>query len=829
MWTFEPRMPMGLWWALVMLSVVALAAYAYAGAPGLSRARRLLILGLLATGLVGPLWVALNPVWIEPPPPDRSSPQLQVLVDGTLSMEVADAIPADPKSRWQYALELAKKVSEQRGMRVQLQAFDEELQPLPRQGGRANAATEADSRDAGTSGASAAGDPSTLPTMQTSGDTSPTSDAPADSSATATRWPRGHKTDLAHVVKDVIRSGGGSGQAILLISDGAHNVGSSGGVIAAAREAHSMDVPIYTVTVGSSVGAVNMGISARSPRMIAFPNNPLTINVRVDHSGLSGQTAQLSLVRDDTILQSQRVRLQNDTAIDVSFLVENVPEEPLQRYRILAETLSGEATDADNETTVMVQRLDHPIGVLLLEGKPYWDSKFLARNLTADPNLQLTSIVQLSSGRFLVQNHPRPVITPKKEAKESNAASDASEAMVEDAAANRESAAPAAPWQIERDAKSPLEEFERLDQYRLVILGRDADAYLTPAGIENLRQWISRRGGCVLCARGAPTNEIMTRLAEILPVRWSPGDEARFRTKVTPHGVDAAVFEPLMRDGGDPLAALPSLATNTVPTARSGLPQILVHSTSSDGSGKAIPVVTYQAYGRGQTIVVEGAGMWRWAFLPPQHAARDIIYPALWQSLIQWIISQQDLMPGQNVAIRSDRVSFITGDAVSATVLLDSAETLDAGDPTQQLNVLLDGPGLEISRRFSLVPSGMESHLYRVDFGSLPVGSYTATVVRGDADEPLAKTVLDVRDPWYEQLALDARPDLMRRLAEESGGAVLEPSEVEQVVARFQERIQQRRPAESRRVTLWDRPLVMLATLGAWMTTWIVRRRQGLT
>ena len=31
--------------------------------------------------------------------------------------------------------------------------------------------------------------------------------------------------------------------------------------------------------------------------------------------------------------------------------------------------------------------------VLLVEGKPYWDSKFLARTLASDPSIELVSIV----------------------------------------------------------------------------------------------------------------------------------------------------------------------------------------------------------------------------------------------------------------------------------------------------------------------------------------------------------------------------------------------------------------------------------------------------
>jgi hypothetical protein len=296
---------------------------------------------------------------------------------------------------------------------------------------------------------------------------------------------------------------------------------------------------------------------------------------------------------------------------------------------------------------------------------------------------------------------------------------------------------------------------------------------------------------------------------------------------VSQYGYDAAVFDPLMPDGSDPLAALPSLSTSAVPKTRVGLPQVLVQSVL-DQSGTAIPVVTYQPYGRGQSIVVEGAGMWRWAFLPPQHAAKDKIYPTLWQSLIQWIVSQQDLMPGQKVGIRSDRATFLTGDRATATVLISAPEEFQKPSGELDLGVLLDGPGLPLPRRLAPAASGGDLGLFRADFGTLGVGYYTASVVRGDSDEVLAETALEVRDPWFERLELDARPDLMRRIADISGGEPLSPDDVSGLCERFQERLSEGRQETVTRSTLWDRPLVLIIVLSAWLTTWIVRRRSGL-
>lgn len=220
--------------------------------------------------------------------------------------------------------------------------------------------------------------------------------------------------------------------------------------------------------------------------------------------------------------------------------------------------------------------------------------------------------------------------------------------------------------------------------------------------------------------------------------------------------------------------------------------------------------------------------MWRWAFLPPSHAEKDKIYPTLWQSMIQWIVSQQDLVPGQEVAIRSDRATFLTGDRVTATAIvkLDSRHRNEQGKP--DLEVLLQGSEMEIPKRFSLIPLGADRDLFRIDFGTLDVGFYSAKVVFGEKDEVVAETALEIRDPWFERLEVNARPDIMRRLAKNSGGEVIEIDKIQEVVDRFQKRVEDRNPPQFIRTSLWDRPWVMILVLSAWFTSWIVRRRNGL-
>src|SRR5207244_2789081 len=90
----------------------------------------------------------------------------------------------------------------------------------------------------------------------------------------------------------------------------------------------------------------------------------------------------------------------------------------------------------------------------------------------------------------------------------------------------------------------------------------------------------------------------------------------------------------------------------------------------AQATGDGSPVVAYQPYGSGRVVVVEGAGMWRWAFLPPQYQQYEEVYGSLWHSLLRWLVSSAGLLPGQQLALRADKVSFSTTEPATATLLV---------------------------------------------------------------------------------------------------------------------------------------------------------------
>ena len=775
-WNFEPRIPIFLWWSLVLVCVAALAAYWFRHDQSTSTLRRTLLTVLLGASVVGPLLIALNPTWVEEIPPTPGKPLVSIYVDQTMSMDISDVDDRPNQTRHESAIAAARQIGEStETVDVRKSVFDSDVHPL----------------------------------VELVSETKPNDSADAPSQ-------RGHRSDLSSVLREGIRNNTESGQAIVLISDGAHNVGNIDSVLAVAYEAKSLDIPIYTVTLGKDVGAQNLSLAARNPRMVAFADHPLSLKIRVGHSGLEGESTQVALMQGDEILQTRTVRLGKEANQEVRFVMDRPPSQRLTRFRIMATPIAGEATDLDNQTSVVVQRLDEPIGAILLEGKPYWDSKFLAANLGINPTMQLTSLIRVSDKRYLRKKYPRP------ELKKTESKADPTEEPEIDIRLAVENVA--TDWMILEQLESPLEDMATLEQYRVVILGRDAEVFLSERGLQNLLEWVNNKGGCLVCSRGEPAKLANAKLKALLPIEWSEQAEARFRTKISQYGFDSAVFDALTIEG-DPLSQLPSLATANKPTPRSGLPQVLLQSIS-DATGKNIPVVTYQPVGSGQTIVVEGAGMWRWAFLAPQYADKERIYATLWQSLVQWIISQQDLMPGQSVAIRPDRATFLTGDKVTATLLVRDRERFLDENGKLNLAVLLLRDEKSLPKRVVPIPTA-QPEMFRLELGVLEVGYFTASVVQGDSETVLADTAIEVRDPWFEKLEADSRPDLMKRIATISGGEALRLDQVGTIVDRFEQRLYQNRPPQIIRTTIWDRPIVMVVILGAWITSWIVRRRSG--
>lgn len=760
----EPYIPLALWFPLVTGTLLALVVYAIRSKRRLPFRRRVAVLSLMTVAAALPLGLLLNPTWLERIPPPAGKPALTILVDSSHSMVTPDANSEGVTTRYAAAVQMARDVAQRLGdqFEIQLRSFD-------------------------------------------------ASGRVTDLSQLEQQSPAGMVTDLATAIEESLDDRP-QGQALLLLSDGVHNAGGGAArVQRSAAQARAMGTPIYAQIIGQDSDVTDLEVDLNLPQEMAFAGQAVPITVSVTQRGALTDRARLSLLLNEQIVDEQDVAVAANQSAEATFRLQQA-DSGLYRYEVRVAALPQEVTDINNSATLILRVVDEPVRVLLLEGKPYWDTKFLIRTLSDDQSIELTSVVRTTANRFLRRDTSRP---PEAGSAPPDKAVEVAppETANETAAALRQDK-----WQIMSSPQEVLGDAAALAAYQIIVLGRDSEVYLDSTVLGHLKKWLAEGNGSLVCVRGPPSSPVNQRLGELLPLRWTPVRERRFRVRLTESG-QSLRWLPSTGDD-DLLSNLPSLASTAQPDRPKPLAVVL--ATASDTAENPAPVISYQPFGNGRVVVVEGAGMWRWAFLPTEHQDHDAVYGLLWRSLMRWLVSHAGLLPSQQYALRSEKVTFGTAETAAATFLVRAGET------TTPPQVELLGDALEQPQLITPVPEGAAPGQFRVVFGKLPEGRYRARVagtLKGDAGSEIA---FDVRGSLAERLDIAARPDLLRLIAEESGGAMLAASEPGELSRRFQEHRSAMLPQHVRRVTAWDRWWVLVGVFGLWAVSWGVRRATGL-
>ena len=746
--TFEPLIPASLLAFIALAGAVIIVIYALRPAAALSRFRWLSIVALMSAGFALVMLTLLNPTLVHALPGPPGKPLLTVLVDDSASMATRDSAGGEP--RYQAASESARQM---------LGALHDDF----------------DVR------------------IRTFADVSTAS----DEAALTKQTPAGKSTDLATAIASSLDQDRPQGQAVVLLSDGIHNAGTTGRVLESAHLAKAMAAPVYTRTFGGEVNTFDLAVELRSPQELAFVGQQVPVSVRLKQIGSrTGKTA-VTLRRGNLEIARREVEISPLSDTEMLFMVSQ-DKIGVYPYEVSAEPMSGEVTAANNSASYLLRVVDEPIRVLLLEGKPYWDSKFLVRTLAYDRAVALDSIVKISDDRCLRR-------TLSRDDKNGAPTTQRTEA-----------------WKITPEPRNILESSDSLRGYQVVVLGRDAETFLSDAAIAALQNWIAQDGGSLVCYRGAPISQVTQKLGKMMPVQWSQQPETRFRVQLTDPGRNLKWWP--TNQGAEVMPALPALASSRHIESTKPLAVVLATSTGASGA-QSEPAFVYQQYGTGRVVVIEGSGMWRWAFLPPQYKQQEDVYRELWQSMLRWLTSGNDrLTPGQRMTLRSDKVSFLSTEPATATMLVREDAKSRAELPKVEL---MSSAGSEV-KSFAPSPMGEEIGTYRVSFGQLPEGRYTARIAGAKADDASCSAIFDVRDVSEELLDLRARPDLMERFASDSGGAVLRNDAAGELNRLFRQHLDRTRPVQVEHAPAWDRWWILAAIFALWGGSWILRRTSGL-
>jgi uncharacterized membrane protein len=558
-----------------------------------------------------------------------------------------------------------------------------------------------------------------------------------------------------------------------------------------ALRASAHDAPILAVPLAGDVARRDLSIKVGRRQLIGFSNQEVRIQTEIVSEGMGAVSPVVELLDGEgRVLSSKRVSFLEDGRASLTFAV--TPETPgYAAYSVRVQPGEGERNERNNTAAFGILTLESKSRVMVAEGTPFWDSKFLVQLLREQPHLEVVSTYRLSADRFF---------------------------RVETTAKTADVAPSTFP--------DKAEDLARLD---IIVFGKGAEYFMTPDRVRLLQDWVRDQGGTVIFARGKPYHGDFPALAQIEPVTWGPELDASFAFRPTASGRDAGLFTDELSDPLNSIwSSLPVLEGANDTARIKPFTQILVEGVLSGGDReRAFPGVFAGRFGKGMVVVVNADGLWRWDFFPPVTGAENM-YDAFWSQLMQWAATYAEFLPGQDFAIRLSETSVTSGTPVRAVVSrrggddpeaelvlrLRPAESPGDAPPLQELVAARDPsePG-----RWNAVLSVTRPGLYRVEIG--------------DARKPGWKgpgASLEIPTPPSENDNLSADRPFLERLANESAGRMVAPEELAQAMAALVPASRTTTLARPEWEPWWHQGWILCMIIACFAVEWIARRRSGL-
>jgi uncharacterized membrane protein len=512
---------------------------------------------------------------------------------------------------------------------------------------------------------------------------------------------------------------------VLLITDGANNSGSS--PIEAAAIAKSDGVPLFVYGTGITTPP-DIRVAELSGPQISSVKEKVEMTVRLSSQGMIGKKATLQLKANGKVVDEEPLefRADGDQEATLSFTPDAVGDVDLVAY---VPPLPEEANQQNNSASTRIHISDDKIKVLYVEGEPRWDYQYLLAMLQRDRRIK-----------------PKCVLLNGDEGLDTGPDSTFLNALPED--------------------KETLESFD------LVIIGDVDPTLLGNARMQILNDWVSKQGGSILFLAGPkfdPAAYLGTPLEDLLPVQPEAKTADRYQAPVQLKLTPAGESSPLLILSDDPQEnktlwdSFPGVHwTASVTQPRPGAQVLLVDPTPSRSTADGpMPVMALESYGAGQSFYIGFDETYRWR----SHVGEKY-YTRIWGQIIQALSGQHSPSTQATTQLKSDRVSYLTGDRIHISGRLFKAPgVLSFQAPTPPGGA---APAPQITNLALQAVSGQAGD-YRGELIAQNAGSYTYSTV----NDPSVVLKFQVTEPQVELSDIAMNEKLLRAMAAAGGGTFL--------------------------------------------------------
>ena len=632
--------------------------------------------------------------------------------------------------------------------------------------------------------------------------------------------------------------------SIIVFTDGRHN--GDAGVESIARKLGGYGIQVSAVVVGGTVKPFDLSIAAADSPESVFLGDKVRFTVRVAATHANGRKAKLHFLDADGQLDEREFTVEGDDW-SKEFKFTDVPKEQgVYSYRLKVTNLEGELFAENNERQLDVAVSDDRTNVLLVDGRPRWEYRYL-RNLFygRDKSVHLQD--------WLV--HPDSIagVQPK---------------LLEYANASR-------PFGQSEAGGWPIQDND-WRQFDVIIVGDIGEDVLTEDVIEQLRYNVEDRGALLVLISGSeymPYSITNQKLRDLMPIEYEPSAQSH---RVAPE--DAFVFQLAAAGRGHPVMNQSSSSSENediwaeIPDFHWRLPlagvkpgaDVLAYAKTKKESGSEVAgavaesiaatieedpeaalkrledmrgeqgrnaLVIAGAKGKGRVLMLTTDSMWRL-----RSKTGDQLHHRFWGQVMRWGAGEKLRSGNMYVRLGTDQLRYGAGEPVKAFArFLDEKHNgIDGLDPRILVRAPNSGARVAV---FNAKKRPESNGLYEVEIhGCTAPGLYEVSL-----DCPKAQEMLDRRYPAEklktsfvvvttkqpaEKVDTTSTRNHVERVASATGGKVLTPTEYIALDSDF--------GGGSKRISdrvefhLWCLPPLFLIIIGLLTAEWILRKRASL-
>ncbi len=562
--------------------------------------------------------------------------------------------------------------------------------------------------------------------------------------------------------------------------------------------------------MGSDRKPKDLAIAVLESPPSAFLHDKPVVRATLRTSGFTDTDVTVELQRTDVADSppERKVIRPTGATANVEFAID-AEEVGRRRYRLTAVSQPEETRSDNNERQFTLQVVDDKARLLILDGEPRWEFRYLETALHRDERVEVDAIVfrQPFMGLLPDTFFPRVLTLPED---------------------------------FRQAEESPF------SRYDLVIVGDVTPQQMPEEAWRWLDRYVRDEGGTLVMAAGKRSfpmqhrSDVVQSLLPVVDLAEQKIDQADnvgsprergFGWQITPEGAAFDVLRFAQNDDENRTVwnDLPGHSWGLVGTAKPGATVWAAARVRGMQPGlqwdRTHALFAQHYVGAGQVVWLGVDSTWRW-----RYGIGDAYHHRFWGQLARWAADFKSSVGNEFVKFGIDRPSLATSEETTIRARWDA-------------RFLKKNPQLKARARVFRVENGIEEEAALIDLkpvegrpliaegrvSRLKAGEYRVRLEADGAElgaAPIQAELL-VTEPLTPELAdVSANPEGLAALAQNSGGRLFTAADVADLPQLFEKSAESFERQEQ--IAVWNHWAVLAILFALLTTEWVLRKLNGL-